>query len=86
MVQYLGVYHCYAENSIGKGENSIDLTLSMMEYGISEEVMVILIAVAGSLIVLLIILAITACLYCGERKEKKEKGKPLHLLYFHFVL
>ena len=72
---FLGTYSCFTSNSVGEGDACIlDLTNEMIAYGLSHEVMVILIAVAGSVIVLLIIIIITACLYCGEKKQSKGKG------------
>jgi len=72
MNESVGIYYCHVTNGLGEGEPCmIDLTMEMMTYGLSEEVMVILIAVAGSLLVLLIIIIITACLYCGEKRENK---------------
>merc|ERR1712106_418553 len=72
MNETVGTYFCHVNNSLGKGEPCmINLTMDMMTYGLSEEVMVILIAVAGSVIVLLILILITiiAFLYCGEKKD-----------------
>ena len=73
---FLGTYYCHVSNDLGQGEPcQIDLTMDMMTYWLTEEVTVILIAVAGSVIVLLIIIIITACLYCREKKENKGTGK-----------
>ena len=69
-------------NSLGQGEPCmIDLTMDMMTYGLSEEVMVILIAVAGSVIVLLILIIIIACLYCGEKKDTEGTGILLFVMF-----
>ena len=59
----------------------LDLTMDMMTYGLSEEVVAILIAVAGSVIILLIIIIITACLYCGEKKDDKGAGNVENYLH-----
>ena len=59
----------------------IDLTMDMMTYGLSEEVMVILVAVAGSVIVLLILITIIACLYCGEKKDAEGTGILLCVIF-----
>jgi len=72
MNESVGTYYCHVSNDLGQGEPcQIDLTMDMMTYWLTEEVTVILIAVAGSVIVLLIIIIITACLYCREKKENK---------------
>jgi len=72
MNESVGTYFCHVSNDVGQGEPcQIDLTMDMMTYWLTEEVTVILIAVAGSVIVLLIIIIITACLYCREKKENK---------------
>jgi len=74
MNESAGTYGCFASNSVGEGDPCIlDLTNEMIAYGLSHEVMVILIAVAGSVIVLLIIIIIIACLYCGEKNQSKRK-------------
>merc|ERR1711915_827739 len=74
MNESAGTYGCFASNSVGERDPCIlDLTDEMIAYGLSHEVMVILIAVAGSVIVLLIIIIIIACLYCGEKNQSKRK-------------
>jgi len=73
-----GTYFCHVTNTLGKGDPCVlELTEDMLTAGLSHEVLVILIAVAGSVIVLLIIIIITALLYCREKKEEGGKAKKI---------
>jgi len=80
----LGEYFCHVSNSLGEGEACVlEITDVLLTKGLTEEELIIIVAVAAAILALLFVLAIILCIYCARRgkEEKYEKtevnqGKP----------
>jgi len=69
----LGEYYCHVNNSIGESEACVlELTEVILTKGLSEDELIIIVAVAAGVLALLLVLSILVCVYCGK-KGKGEK-------------
>eukprot|EP00090_Calanus_glacialis_P045715 TRINITY_DN8668_c0_g1_i1.p1 TRINITY_DN8668_c0_g1~~TRINITY_DN8668_c0_g1_i1.p1 ORF type:complete len:1080 (-),score=259.44 TRINITY_DN8668_c0_g1_i1:89-3328(-) len=73
--EILGEYNCHVSNSIGEGEACmLELTEVILTKGLSEDELIIIVAVAAGVLALVLVSSILVCVYCGK-KGKGEKGE-----------
>jgi len=73
--EILGEYNCHVSNSIGEGEACmLELTEVILTKGLSEDELIIIVAVAAGVLALVLVISILVCVYCGK-KGKGEKGE-----------